>query len=786
MKKIPFLSVLVLILITAAFFYKTVIWGHVPFPGDLLVSEYNPWKTYSYLGYVPGSYPSKVQYFDTIRQIYPWRDLVIDQIKNWEVPLWNPYNFSGSPLLANFQSAVFYPFNILFLLLPFPLTWTILIVIQPLLASLFTYLFVRKIGVAKIGAILSGISYGFCLYMATFLEYSIIGNTILWLPFLLYCSEQLLQKRTIRYTVLLILGLLFCFFAGHIQIFSFTLFFVILYFVFRVERQFGSLRKRAQILSLYLLSLLLGMGITAAQLLPTIELIQSSARVSQDYQFLIEKLLIQPSQLIVFLSPDFFGNPATRNYLLSDAYPGNALYIGLIPFLLSFLSLYEFKKNAFIRFFWLSAVILLVLFVRTPLSEFFYMLNIPFLSTGSPTNAIFLLSFCMAVLAGFGLDVWMSKKTKYSILLFLAGFVCLGIVLIVSSAFQFNFSKNNLYYSLLLYALFLVLFGISYFFIKLKRAVVIFLVILTIADLFYFFHKFNPFVPQGLIYPSSEVVTFLQKKAGINRVWGFGSAEIQSNFATYLSVYSPEGYDPLYPKLYGEFIESSSNGKIQTTFTNKNRSDAVVAYGFDNEHAFYRLRVLDSLGVKYILDRVENASTEKTFPEDRFSLIYEKNGWRVFENKKAAPRFFLTSAPVFYNSTEEFEKVFFASDFDPTSSALIRTEREISLSQGTPGASLVDLLEYEPNKVLLETKSEADTFLVLSDSYFPGWKAFVDTKETQIYRANHALRAVSIPKGRHSVSFIYMPDSFSMGVKISIMSLVLFLGYLVFLKIRYE
>ncbi len=59
-----FLKILSLfLLITSVFFYKTVFFGLVPFPGDLLIAEYNPWKTYSFLGYVPGRIPHKAQFF---------------------------------------------------------------------------------------------------------------------------------------------------------------------------------------------------------------------------------------------------------------------------------------------------------------------------------------------------------------------------------------------------------------------------------------------------------------------------------------------------------------------------------------------------------------------------------------------------------------------------------------------------------------------------------------------------------------------------------------------------
>ena len=121
--------ILFLIFVSLIFFYKTVLFGKIPFPGDLLLSQYAPWRHVSYEGYVPGSVPSKDQYFDVIRELYPWRTQVINQIKQGAFPLWNPHNGSGTPLLANYQSSPFFPFNI-FLLLPNYIGWGIFIFLR--------------------------------------------------------------------------------------------------------------------------------------------------------------------------------------------------------------------------------------------------------------------------------------------------------------------------------------------------------------------------------------------------------------------------------------------------------------------------------------------------------------------------------------------------------------------------------------------------------------------------------------------------------------------------------
>jgi uncharacterized membrane protein YfhO len=76
---------------------------------------------------------------------------------------------------------------------------------------------------------------------------------------------------------------------------------------------------------------------------------------------------------------------------------------------------------------------------------------------------------------------------------------------------------------------------------------------------------------------------------------------------------------------------------------------------------------------------------------------------------------------------------------------------------------------------LIRTLSNTDSFLVFNDSYDKGWKAFIDNQETKIYRTNYALRGLIVPEGEHKVYFIYRPDSFTYGLAITVVSLVLLL-----------
>lgn len=783
-RKELFLAIIFFIALTAGFFYKVFLHGYVPIPGDLLVREYSPWKAYSYLGYVPGSFPEKAQYFDVIRQLYPWKTLSIELLKSGKIPLWNPYNFSGAPLLANFQSAIFYPLNIFYLLFSQVKTWTFLIMLQPFLSGFFMYLFARKIGIGRIGSMLSSIAFSCSLFSTVFLEYGIIGHTIVWLPPSLYLVEEILENLKPWKIILLVASLVLAFLAGHIQIAGFVWLFILIYIVCRISMQSWEKNKKIFTTVFFLMLFVAALGIGSFQLFPTIELINNSARVVQSYQFLLEKLLLQPQQMILFLSPDFFGNPASGNYLINDTYPGNAIYVGITPFLFALFAFIKFKTNYFIRFFSIAAIVLLFIFMRSPLTEVFYRLQIPLFSTGSPTNGIFLLSFCLSVLSGFGFDLWFMKHAKsHSVIVFAIAGIFLAVWAWVTTIHPQTISSKNFLYSTILYGTTLTLFLIGIFFIKKKLLIGCLFLFLTIFDLFYFFHKFNPFVPEQLVFPQAAVFNYLKEQGGLYRFWGYGGATIEANFTSQYKLFSPGGYDPLYPRRYGEFIQSSKEGKIETGFTNRTRSDAVIAPGFGEEDLpsnNSRLRVLDALGVKYVMGKQGEGDKEKTFPRNRFRLVYEKDGWQVFENLKAAPRFFLTSDYKKFKTKDEFEQLFFANNFDPSRTILLEGNLPQLLSSQKEGSATVN--SYSPNEASFATKTDGDMLFFLSDTYYLGWKALLDGKETTIYRANYTFRAVLVPKGEHTVIFQYAPQSFSLGVKTTIISIVILMLFTVILR----
>lgn len=704
--------------ITVLFFYKTFFLGLVPFPGDILVSDFQPWRSTSYLGYGAGGIPNKAQYPDTIRQIYPWKTLVVDSLKKGRLPLWNPYNFSGAPLLANFQSAALYPLGAMYLLFSQIDAWTILVMLQPLLAVLFTYIYSRKIGLGIPGSWLAALSYGFSGFMAVWLEYNTIGHVILWLPLMLLAIEHNAKKPAVLWLGIMALAHAASLLAGHPQVYAYTLAFSILY----------SIARAATPMWKYIWGFTaFGIGICGLQLLPGIELISHAARSPHDLNNLFTKILIQPWQLLSLPFPNFFGNPATRTYWPADTFIGKVTTIGLIP--LFFLpSVFRIKMRITTWFIW-ATVITGLLITNNPVTQIIYRIPIPLLSSSSPTLLTFLFSFSLAVLCGMGLDYWITDW--HSIKKLFARTLEVAILFGVLWLFHHTaVATRAIIYGSIVSTATLTLFWIAIKYPKLRMGSIFILLIVHALDLFVFFNRFNPFVPKALVFPDHAILQFLKEKSP-DRYWGYGTANIAANFASQYRIFSPEGYDPLYPASYGKFLYSYKNGSPLKTFDNATRSDAAITSSFgdgglSNTH---KQNILNTLSVRYILDRTENGSSEKTYPPGLFNLVHSFEDWRIYENVNALPRAYVDG--------------------------------------GT-----ATILTYLPQEVTIQTESTASSILTLTDTYYPGWEASIDGESTTLYKTQNALRSIPIPAGKHIVNFVYRPESVKFGIIVSVISFI--------------
>src|SRR5262245_60959736 len=139
---------------------------------------------------------------DAITEVYPWRKFAAEAIRSGVLPLWNPHLFAGTPFQANSLTAVFYPFNLIFVLLPMPAAWSLSLMLKVFLAAIFTFLFMREIGASVSGATVAAAVFSFSGFMTTWLAWP-RADTSLWLPLLCFQIHRLCRLPSRRQAVLL-------------------------------------------------------------------------------------------------------------------------------------------------------------------------------------------------------------------------------------------------------------------------------------------------------------------------------------------------------------------------------------------------------------------------------------------------------------------------------------------------------------------------------------------------------------------------------------------------------
>ena len=218
--------------------------------------------------------------------------------------------------------------------------------------------------------------------------------------------------------------------------------------------------------------------------------------------------------------------------------------------------------------------------------------------------------------------------------------------------------------------------------------------------------------------------------------------------------------------------------------------EANVAPGYgtnDLSNNFYRQRVLNLLGVKYVLNQDTGllpgfSPDSATFPSDTYKLIWQNSPWQVYENKQALPRFFIASDYLVENHSQILSSVY-NKNINLRKTVLLGEKPISKIDKNAKGA--VKLISYSPNTVKFQAVSTGNTILFLSDNYYPGWQGFVDGKETKIYRADYTFRAIILPKGLHDIVFSYYPASFVLGIKIFFAALALLILSVLGIK-KYE
>ena len=761
---------IVLFFIFLIYSYPYLFGGKVPFPTSYIANNIAPWNSYSERGPIKNGIP------DVPGEIFPMRSLVIDFWKQGNVPLWNPYILSGTPLLANFQSAVFFPFNVLFFVIPKVDAWSILILLQPILAGIFTFLLCKKLKLSDTASFFASISFMFCGYLTVWGSYMTMGYTVLFLPLILYLSESYFENKNKIFLPIITLTLAFSFFSGHIQSFMYVFVGTFIYGFTRLychceatkwlwQSKLGLLHfvrnDNYKIFTIWIIFILLVIPLVAIQLLPTLEFYQYTSRSLLKNN--PENVGIPINYLVTLLAPDFFGNPVTRNDWFGT-YAEWSGYAGLIPLIFAFLIKIDKRSMPFLAI----AIAGFIFSVKTPVLSFITMLPVPILQNSNPSRAIVLLSFSVAILSGFGFEQLINnwQKVKSRLFIILISISVIFLLLFTVTFFGTGNLKTVSFKNLILPALILFSAWFIYMFLqfrfKWKRYLIACFLFLVVFEMLRFYLKWTPFDSRNLFYSKTYVGDFLKTQKSASRFYGqFGQADAYMDH-----LYTVDGYEPLNLLSYAQLINAAGDGKTYRDY-------------FLNVHLQsrekYTKTLLNLLGVRYLIYSSNDLNNPFELPfSNTYSLKFDDGKYKIFENPEYYKR-----ARLVGNYKVVAEKQ------DVVSEMLNKTDlkKTVVLTEN-PGISdlgegEVKIVNYGPNKVEITTSSSKSSILLLSDNYFPGWKVNINNKPGKILQADYTLRAVAVPAGINNVVFRYEPDSFKYGIIISGTTLIFIILFLI-------
>lgn len=798
-KEVPWVFILLLIF-TCLFFYKIIFTGQVLVAADVL-GQYLPWKANP----VYANRPHNPSLSDAVDTGYPMKYYATEMIKKGIFPLWDTSILCGTPFWANSEAALFNPFYILFYLLSLPEAFGYISMIEMLLSGLFMYFFMRAIKLMPFGALIAGITYMFNTFFIIWMWHLNFIAVAMWLPLILLFIEKFLQNGKLIHSIFAGIFLGIQFLCGFLQISLYILIGTLIYALIRVIQ----LKPKSKSIFIYLAGMFLvfviGFGLGMAQLIPVFEIVNLSQRIEYPYGF---DLFDLPAvlQLITFIFPDIYGNPLDYNYWGVPNYAELCGYLGILPVILCLVALFYRKdKQTFVNF--MIGIFALSVYLNLPTNGLLSK-TIPGYSQGiAPNRIIFLYLFSGAVLAGLGADYLESAKRPNPKLKFLSRYVLAALSIIIifisslilalrsqgrsvidlvqslplcnasGSVFIFEKIINKIqstayipkYYHLFSPTIYLPL-GLIFlslwllnFYIK-KGSSFIFkaaAILIIIIDLFYFGMRYITTVDKGLVFPRLEAVDFLKREKDLFRVLTLGNVFPKSTLVPY-NIQSAEGYISLFPKRYEDLCLSIEG-------TDKIGIGTGVEFSPIGMHS----PLINLLNVKYIL-------SDEKIEDSRFKLVYDSEIY-IYENKDVLPRAFIVPRAKIIRHKDEILRELNSSTFNPKEYVILEEDTGIKSTFSSLRDSAVGITDYSANIVKLYADVSEPAFLVLLDTYYPGWKVYVDDKEDKIYRANYTFRAVRLGTGRHLIKFVYRPFSFIIGLNLTLFTLIVSLTAIILL-----
>lgn len=731
---------------------------------------------------------------DFIEQYYPGKTLAAVSMSKGIIPFWNPYTFSGMPFFADIQIAMFYPFN--YVLSFFvngehlsPVILQFSIIIHYLICSIFCFYIGKHFKLTNTASVIFGLMFTYSSYMVIHMIHMPLIEAVIWLPavFLLWLKYIDTRKYIFIFAATLLMA--FCVLSGYPQVVFFNYLFISIYvliiFIIKIkEKDFVTVRS---LISGYLIFLVFSFGMTAFQLLPANEFVSLSNRSKITYDFAIEGS-VEPRFFLSFFIPKLFGvwkfndvssdiswwaTKETFMFSIANIYISIFAVVLIVPAII-----YQIKKkiNKPLTWFLIGMAAFSLLFA---LGGYFFFHKIiysiiPFFNRfRNPGHILFLYSFCVSLLIAFGLNTLLQNKKLFSevfskkyyfVLLSVFGLI---FILVYSGFFNVNIQQigdkvngwiKNQY---LIFFVFLVACSsVIYFYLQDKikiKAFIVMILLLSALDIYVNWYEQN----NGSLNPE---IIFSQRKQKEEEFKNELKSEV---FRVNMREYP---YTPYLQRNSGMInripLLEGYGALILDKYVPINKSEP----GSSQTH--------DIMNVKY---KLEPASLKSGNP----------NNYKFYVNSTYLPK-----AKMFYDAkyfevkdSIELKNYMAGKEFEHHKTIVIESNKKDFalpvLKDIVAPKSEVKIINYDINNISVDVETSENGFLFLSEVYYPAWKAYVDGKNTELFRADYCERAVYVEKGKHTILFNYESDTFKSGLSISMPMLFMWLLGAIFFTFTY-
>ncbi len=760
-------------------------------------------------------FSTKNVYFRDVQNFHhPLRKVMIDSYARGEFPLWNPFVYMGQPMLADPNYMAFYPTNLLNLVLPFAYAFKLHMVLHVILAGLGIYFLQRRLGIQALPSLAGSIAYQFSGVVLSFLNLFSIVQSIALLPWIGWAFLGCLQQSRITR----ILG-----FGGLLALQVTTMEPIMLQCVawlmgvVTVVHLLGASdkwRAARAILKTILIGTLFAAGLSAVQILPSLELLRLSVRGKGYEPNVLNYWSMHPVDLINLMIPNLFGSPYSLGWEtqwgegLHSGREGYfvSLFIGSTTLFLGALSFFASRRKLQLLLA-ATALVGVALALGQHSGLYVWICNwIPVLRNGRYTIKYMLLAaLALSILASLGLEAVLSRQSALhrrrllSISLITPGLI-LGLAVLLLSVYvasnpplvekgllpwiklnslaskDFKGILTQLSQSIRWAGLFTILstsLVLSGLFWRRTALVGGLLVSVLGAELLAQNARLTPLMSGADFEFASEVDMFLRPHPGGDpkRVY---HVDPTSKLSSNRWIWAPNGsmawfylftrraglplngirsgvQYSLYPSV--DDLTTAESNEIYLASRTLSVDDYLILLGRLNSPVFLTMGIMDSPRV-FLWKSFDTASDHKLnvylLKTDQGRVFFTPDAWWAKSSKEALEKLMDSKFPY-------HEKVILEGPALPD-------------RPRTGGTGRARLLNYENNRVRCEVESEVDGHLVLLDSFYPGWKATLDGNPVPVQRANYAFRAVAVPPGKHLVEFRYRPAVFYMGLWISVVT----------------